>query len=379
MRLFLVLALAGCHFGVDAVGVDQSVPEDGGGEDGALDANVELGMMPIDANLFDFTVAGDLSLKVPDGATPRKTGFPCSNAAECDSGFCIDGFCCESLCDPFDPANKCRACNVPGSEGRCLFAEDGTDPRGLCDETDVTMCGQDGRCDGRGNCRLWATGTLCGPGACMAGAITAPPACDGAGHCVARNATASCDPYTCTGTACDTSCTPMMGCAAGAVCNLSQCNGKTALGGACNGPTECASGICSKGVCCASDCSGACLSCSLPGARGLCLPVPAGTDPLDECVAQARSTCGLDGSCDGQGACRKWSNTTLCAPRTCSGDSTVAPRFCDGNGTCLAGIASPCSPFTCETASGVCYGQPCVSDTHCAAGGKCQPNGKCTP
>ena len=69
----------------------------------------------------------------------------------------------------------------------------------------------------------------------------------------------------------------------------------------------------------------------------------------------------------------------LTAPRTCSGDSTVAPRFCDGNGTCLAGVPSSCGNYTCEIATGVCYGQPCVDDTHCAAGSRCQPNGKCLP
>jgi hypothetical protein len=380
MRIFVIILLAGCHFGVNAVDVDQSVPDDGGGgDDGALDANVELGPMPMDANVFDFAVVRDLALKVPDGATPRKTGYPCGAAAECDSGFCIDGYCCETLCDIFDPANKCRACNVPGSEGRCVFAEDGTDPRGLCDGSDATTCGQDGLCDGRGNCRLWGAGTLCGPGACVNNAVTAPPACDGAGRCVPDATSTPCDPYACEGMACDTTCTASGGCAPGATCSFNQCNMKSALGAACASAGECASGLCEKGVCCSTACSAPCLSCALPGARGLCLPIPAGTDPLNECAAQSRSSCGLDGSCDGLGACRMWSSTTPCAPRTCSGDSTVAPRFCDGAGTCLSGIAAPCNPYTCETATGVCYGPPCSSNAQCAVGGKCQPNGKCLP
>jgi hypothetical protein len=378
MRIWLLLAA--CHFRVDTVAIDQGVSDDGGGDDGSVDANLELSAPPPDANLFDFAVTRDLSLKIPDGAVPRKPGYPCAMANECDSGYCIDGYCCDTLCDPRDPANKCRACNVPGSEGHCIFAEDGTDPRGMCDQSDATTCGQDGLCDGLGNCRLWGTGTLCGPGGCVAGGITAPPACDGAGNCVPRNATASCAPYACDGVACDTTCTPpSTGCATGVACSFNQCGNASALGAVCGSASDCASGFCEKGVCCSTACSGPCLSCSLPGGRGLCLPIPAGTDPLDECAAQSRSTCGLDGFCDGQGACRMWSATTLCAPRTCSGDSTIAPRFCDGNGTCAAGVSSPCNPYTCETASGVCFGPPCADNTQCAAGGKCQPNGKCTP
>jgi hypothetical protein len=377
MRRALVLCgfLLGCHFGVDSLDVDQSVPSDGGDPD---DANVELGILPLDANLFDFTVAVDLGRKVPDGATARKPGFPCGTAGECDNGLCIDGYCCDDLCDPFDPANKCRACNVPGSEGHCTFAEDGSDPRGLCDEDDATTCGQDGKCDGRGSCRRYGLGSLCGPGTCNAGQLAQPPTCDGAGHCNAGAATASCGAYVCSGSACATTCMTL-GCATGATCNFDQCNAKIGLGGSCNQGSDCGSGFCAKGVCCANDCSGACKSCGLPGARGLCLPIPAGTDPLDECAAEARSSCGRDGFCDGQGACRKWSNTTLCAARSCNGDSTVAPRFCDGSGTCLPSLSSSCSPYTCETASGVCYDQPCVSDSHCAGGAKCKSNGKCSP
>jgi hypothetical protein len=372
MRLLVLLA-CGCHFGVDALVIDAAVPADGS----APDANIDLAAPPPDFNLFDFAVAHDFARNVPDGAMPRMVGFPCSVAADCANGLCIDGYCCDQLCDPFDPANKCRACNVPGSEGHCIFAESGTDPRGLCDQTDVTTCGQDGTCDGNGDCRLWGAGSLCGPGSCSGGSVSAPPACDGIGNCVVNPTTMSCDPYDCAGAACATMCTPMMGCAAGAFCSSGLCNAKAGLGASCGSDNECASGFCSKGTCCSSDCSGACLSCALPGARGLCLPVAAGSDPFNECAASPRASCGLDGSCDGVGACSMWPATTSCAPRTCQGDSTVAPRFCDGNGTCLPGVASPCNPYTCEAATGVCFGQPCASSAQCAAGKTCRSNGKC--
>jgi hypothetical protein len=371
-----MVLVCGCRFGVESQPVDQSVAGDAGPTD---DANVELGIAPLDANLFDFAVGHDLSRKVPDGAVPRQPGWPCGQGSECENGLCIDGYCCDDLCDPFDPANKCRACNVPGSEGHCAFAEDNTDPRGLCQEEASTTCGQDGRCDGLGHCRLWGAGTLCGSSTCMNGQLGAPPACDGAGHCNPNPATTSCFPYDCSGTACASSCSGAGGCASGATCNVGLCDGNKALGDVCTQPAECASGFCAKGVCCATDCSAACRSCGLPGARGLCLPVPAGTDPLDECVAASRSSCGLDGFCDGQGACRKWSALTLCAARACSSDSTVAARFCDGSGTCLSGASTPCTPYGCQAATGACYGPPCVSNAQCAAGAQCQPNGSCTP
>jgi MYXO-CTERM domain-containing protein len=52
------------------------------------------------------------------GATCAKTkgdGVMCSQARECQSGFCIDGVCCESACNA-----ECGACNQPGNEGECV-------------------------------------------------------------------------------------------------------------------------------------------------------------------------------------------------------------------------------------------------------------------
>jgi hypothetical protein len=382
MRWLAVCALvAGCHFGIPAVDVEM-----GAGEDlGELpDANIELGMAPPDANLFDFSLpAVDLARKVPDGATPRQPGYPCADANECDNGLCIDGFCCNELCDPFDPANKCRACNVPGSEGYCSFAQDNSDPRGLCDESAAGTCGQDGLCDGKGGCRLRSIGSFCGAGACSAGQVTAPPVCDGAGNCNPGTVMGDCFPYACNAaqTGCATSCTlPATGCALGATCDaFGVCNQTQGLGAPCGVPTDCESGFCSQGVCCETDCSGDCRSCALPGAKGLCLPVAAGSDPYNQCATESRASCGHDGDCDGSGACRFWSNTTTCASRTCNGDFTIAPRFCDGAGVCLAGAQTSCNPYTCELATGVCYGQPCGSNANCAAGAKCHPNGKCGP
>jgi hypothetical protein len=379
MRPVCLLALlaAGCRFEVPSLEVDEGVVVDGG--DDALDANVELGFQPPDANLFDFSLGADLARPAPDGAAPRQPGFPCDRAAACDSGFCVDGYCCDVACDPADSANRCSACNIAGSEGHCSFALDGTDPRNLCDQSVVSTCGQDGQCDGKGSCRRYGAGTLCGAASCANGTLSAPPSCDGNGRCVAGSGTVSCAPYDCasSGGGCATTCTASGGCAQGATCNASgQCDGKSGLGGGCASGGDCQSGYCSQKVCCESDCSGTCRSCNQTGAAGFCLFVAAGQDPLDQCTASTRTSCGLDGACDGMGGCRNWQAGTPCAGRVCNGDFTVAPRFCSGSGSCLLGTATSCMPYTCNAASGVCFGQPCSSDGQCSGKNKCK-KGQC--
>ena len=70
------------------------------------------------------------------------------------------------------------------------------------------------------------------------------------------------------------------------------------LGDACTGGDGCQSQHCSDGVCCDTACDGACEACvgakSGGGLDGTCGPVPAGTDPDDECTAAA---CGGSGRC----------------------------------------------------------------------------------
>jgi hypothetical protein len=327
------LLLAACRFAIDGTAVEMAVPGDGA----PLDANVELDTPP--------DLGPDLSMvelgHVPDGALPRQVGYPCAAASDCANGQCIDGYCCETLCDPFDPANKCMACNVPGAEGHCVAALDGTDPRGLCDQMPQSSCAQDGACDGSGACRKWGRGTPCGPTSCAGGVLTGPNTCDGLGACVPSTTSSNCDPYTCAagGLACNTSCTGTgmsPNCAAGATCMGGLCNGQRGLGQSCTAPAQCQSGFCSQGVCCGSDCSGPCRSCALAASPGLCLFMAAGTDPLNDCTASTRASCGLDGTCDGAGIC-------------------------------VAGGSASCSPYACDPASGACL-TSCASSADCTAG-----------
>src|SRR5215213_1151228 len=104
---------------------------------------------------------------------------------------------------------------------------------------------------------------------------------------------------------------------------------------------ECGSGFCVDGVCCNSACSGTCQRCDLPGSAGLCGPVPAGMPPAvqGQCQSQDVSTCGLDGMCDGMGACRKYPDNTPCGGGTCQGSTVVGAKVCLA-GACAAGAST---------------------------------------
>jgi hypothetical protein len=150
-----------------------------------------------------------------------------------------------------------------------------------------------------------------------------------------------------------------------------------ANGAACGSAADCASGFCADGVCCNSACTGSCQACTvaLTGApSGTCSFIPAGVDPQDECATDPVSTCGREGVCNGQGACRLYPMGTLCAPGTCSGATEVSARFCNGTGACLPGTLRSCGPAMC---SGNSCASSCATSSDCQTGFVCS-NGVCT-
>ena len=142
----------------------------------------------------------------------------------------------------------------------------------------------------------------------------------------------------------------------------------------CGTAAECGSNACQDGVCCNSACTG-CMACNLPGTVGTCAPVPAGQDPKDACAAQDPSTCGLDGACDGSGACRRFPDDTECGAPVCDGDALLG-------GVCLEGSCLPvktisCGGFICHEETNSCA-VTCSSSGDCAAGFSCDANtGRC--
>jgi hypothetical protein len=320
-------------------------------------------------------VASCVNLSYPPGATRDGggefiahlgNGHACATGGDCQSGFCVDGFCCKSACD-----TACFTCAKPGNEGFCMPADVGTNPRALCIDNGPSKCDTNGLCDGAGNCQKYPAGTTCQDASCVTHQVMLASRCSAEGVCVPGQQQ-SCSPYLCdVGAKCLTQCMFDTDCenANGNKCVAGSC-GKKALGTACVDKTECDSGFCSQGVCCAVDCAGGCLSCALKGSEGSCAPLTAGTTPaMNACAKSDPSTCGLDGTCDGAGACRKFLTGTSCSPASCSSATLRGAGTCDGKNNCQVPVAVTCGGYTCGSAT-ACR-TTCVTDADCASPSVC--------
>jgi hypothetical protein len=145
---------------------------------------------------------------------------------------------------------------------------------------------------------------------------------------------------------------------------------------ACGGGSECTSGKCVEGVCCDNACGSKCSSCLAANTGkldGQCAPVKAGQSHGADCTASEPTSCGLNGKCDGSGACQKFVAGTMCAPEACSdgaSTSTYAPvRTCDGKGACSASVSTNCGgTYRC---AGTKCNVNCGSDSQCAPSAFC--------
>jgi hypothetical protein len=139
-------------------------------------------------------------------------------------------------------------------------------------------------------------------------------------------------------------------------------------GSACGVDSDCKGGHCVEGVCCNTVCAGICTSClasrKASGADGVCGNAKIDTDPRNVCGAQAASTCGLTGNCNGAGACALFANGTECKAAACPTATSADPADdCDGSGTCKATAVVACQRgYLC--AAGAC-------NTSCAGNGDC--------
>jgi hypothetical protein len=245
----------------------------------------------------------------PDAAAGgAPNGQACLAAGECKSGFCADGVCCDTAC-----TGACQVCNRGGRLGTCSSAAAGTrDAR--CAAQDPMTCGLDGTCAAGGTCQRYQAGTSCGLGSCNGNILTGASSCDGNGGCLA-GAPRSCVPYACDAQAraCKNSCTSSADCAAPRTCSGGQCGTFRALGQGCTNGVDCVSGNCVDGVCCSSATCGVCLVCNAPGGAGSCRPATGGQpDPHGRCAIQPVGSCGLNGTCNGMGACATYPDGTSC-------------------------------------------------------------------
>jgi hypothetical protein len=151
--------------------------------------------------------------------------------------------------------------------------------------------------------------------------------------------------------------------------------GAKANGQACATDDECDSTLCANGVCCASACGGLCEACNLAGKEGTCAPLPAGA-ATKQCAKQDASSCGFDGTCDGNGGCRRFTPGVACKAESCQGASYMPASACDGQGSCVAANVVDCTPYICDASAGApsCLatckagGSDCVSPAVCTNG-----------
>ena len=305
-------------------------------------------------------------------------GQPCTLGTQCGTGKCADGVCCDSTC-----LGTCERCDLAGSVGLCSPSPAGTDLDNECAAQSASTCGTTGYCDGARHCAKYPVGTECLGRSCNGTNQVNPSLCDGAGTCLPGSpAQTSCFPFACntSNSACFGTCNSDAACAAGYGCLAGAC--KKLNGQACTAGTaaECKSGFCADGVCCDGLCNGTCEKCNQTGRLGFCDPVPDGQNPDTECPAQASSTCGRTGVCNGARACKLYPQTQGCAAAVCSVDlnSSTAARSCNGLGTCNTASALLCvGGLKCNSTTGLCRGT-CGIDADCQSGYLCKTtSGQC--
>ncbi len=295
----------------------------------------------------------------------KASGATCTAANQCSSGFCEQGVCCLTAC-----SGTCLSCAIAANVGACSNVPAGQDPLNQCADQGAASCGADGACNGNGACRLYSSGTACTAPFCTGGVASPAGACTGTGACHVGSAT-SCSPYVaCAGVVCASNCALSTECVPPNTCNGGVCS-KKGQGATCSAAAQCASGYCEQGVCCATACSGTCRSCAVAGPNlGTCSNVPNGQDPWSHCTTDASSTCGKDGTCDGNGACRLYSAATICAAQSCAAGVQTSQRTCSGMGSCPVGVSRSCSPYVCNSAAIACL-LACTGNADCEAPGAC--------
>ena len=342
------------------------------------------------------------------------TAFPPNIDPENDCGVCqvCDGDTSHPGCGPVGygedikgDCDACRFCNGSETTPDCTPVPPNQDPFDDCDEEADTPCGRSGFCNGLGLCALASLGTECEPTSCsdnQAQAMQFDYLCDGRGNCSA--ASRICGGYRCDSASdrCGRWCDSDADCMEGYTCNAGRCDIDIpkADGAPCLNDWECDSRYCSDGVCCGERCNEACFSCNQPDRIEDCTPVPANTDPkndcpacfvcggsqvctlvprgedyADDCVEDTQPNgCGPDGTCDGRGGCAFFGADRICGETRCDtspGHDEQTLYTCDGRGNCDArtrtcGAYRCADDATCDTTCNKDEG--CSEDSVCADG-----------
>ena len=149
------------------------------------------------------------------GCNVDRTDLGCCNHTDCAvNQYCAAaGHTCEVL-----PVCAQRSATPFGYD----WAPAGTDLFADCSQSSPATCGEDGECDGAGNCRLWDEATVCAAQSCADETLSPADLCSGAGACV-DSGTSSCCPFKCSGASCRSSCTGNEHCCAGYTCVGGSC------------------------------------------------------------------------------------------------------------------------------------------------------------
>ena len=342
--------------------------------------------------------AGGGTAVVPDAGGPGAsgslpTGAACKADKDCEADHCIDGVCCESACEG---CNACSNALTGLADGKCAPVGNGQDPHDACkDETAKSQCGNDGECDGNGECRKVSPSHVCAAGACSADGKSFIPTttCSALGDAVCTTAAPQdCEGYPCEATGCAKPCSKQSDCTnPGTYCDTTsaKCAAQKSDGSPASTKLECTSGIVADGVCCNEECSG-CKACTsalngqAAGTTGQCLPAKANM-PAPHSACSANLPCGMDGACDGNGGCHYPTVGTSCDTSSCSG-STLTPKACDSSHTCSPFPGNTCpNSLVCASASACktkcAADSDCIDGYYCASGGTCtakQAGGTCT-
>lgn len=239
---------------------------------------------------------------------------------------------------------------------------------------------------------------MCTKASCSTGIFTPAATCDGFGACKTVTPQ-NCAPFQCDATGCLKTCTVQSDCdASTSYCNTAtgKCAAKNINGMPASQTYECSSGVVADGVCCNVDCTGckACTNALTGGTTGQCLPVSVGKVAHNACTASGTS-CGLDGMCDGAGACRSPAAGSRCNDgNACTSGETCQAGVCTGGTLKTCEASDQChTAGTCDTATGSCSNPvkngaacgtaSCVSDSQGNASytplGTCNGSGTCTP
>ncbi len=378
------LASGGVGGGIPASGgIAGGVPASGGAPSGG----VASGGIAAGGSTGGPDAAPDAPLSLPDAPALLALGKTCTLDIDCALGNCVDGVCCNKSKTACGGCNACTNALTGLDDGTCGLVSAGKDPHNACtDETTTSQCGNDGTCDGSGACRKVSSSHICTAASCSSDGKTFTPAttCDGKGACTIATLQ-PCGAFQCATTGCMQTCTLPTDCVGSNYCDTAVtpavCKAKKTNGAAASQKGECTSNIVADGVCCDKDCSG-CSACTLAlngqtgasVADGQCLAVIAGQVGHGTCTANP--PCGLDGKCDGNGACRYTTAGTSCAADSCS-ISTLTTKACDSTHACSVSKNGACPGLlTCGSAT-ACK-TSCTAESDCTSGNYCA-SGTCTP